>query len=163
MCDYSLGSIRNRLAVEGERLIVHRFRTGAKGLVSPGSFRQATTKTSSSFWRQWWSEMRGRSPLQERCPLVVCIPPGARLLLREIPEHFRCQFGVGPIEEVTFVQLSANAYEYRDAIRFENGREVLLQKLPEGQQVDVLCLSSREFEEDQHRRLEEEYRRVFAH
>jgi hypothetical protein len=35
MCDYSLHGIRNRLAEEGEILVVHRFFTGSKGLTSP--------------------------------------------------------------------------------------------------------------------------------
>jgi hypothetical protein len=35
MCDYSLQGIRNRLAEEGETLVVHRFYTGSKGLTSP--------------------------------------------------------------------------------------------------------------------------------
>jgi hypothetical protein len=52
------------------------------------------------------------------------------------------RFGVGAIEDVSFVQLSANAFEYRDAVRFKNGREVLLQWLRCGQEVLVLSLSS---------------------
>ena len=35
MCDYSLHGIENRLAEEGELLVVHRFYTGSKGLTSP--------------------------------------------------------------------------------------------------------------------------------
>ena len=35
MCDYSLQGIRNRLAEQGEILVVHRFQTGSKGLTSP--------------------------------------------------------------------------------------------------------------------------------
>ena len=35
MCDYSLHGIKNRLADEGETLVVHRFYTGSKGLTSP--------------------------------------------------------------------------------------------------------------------------------
>jgi len=35
MCDYSLHGIKNRLAEEGEVLVVHRFHTGSKGLTSP--------------------------------------------------------------------------------------------------------------------------------
>jgi len=35
MCDYSLHGLDNRLAEEGEVLIVHRFYTGSKGLTSP--------------------------------------------------------------------------------------------------------------------------------
>ncbi len=45
---------------------------------------------------------------------------------------------------VTFTQMSAMEYHYRDAVRFKNGGEVLLQRLEEGQRVEVLCLSMRE-------------------
>ena len=34
MCDYSLAGVRNRLAVEGEQLVVQRFSTGALGLAT---------------------------------------------------------------------------------------------------------------------------------
>jgi hypothetical protein len=34
MCDYSLMTIPNRLAVSGEELIVHRFEAGSVGLAS---------------------------------------------------------------------------------------------------------------------------------
>ena len=37
MCDYSLAGIPNRLAVEGEELVVHPFPTGALRLASPAS------------------------------------------------------------------------------------------------------------------------------
>ena len=40
MCDYSLQGIENRLAEEGEVLVVHRFHTGSKGLSSP-EYRKA--------------------------------------------------------------------------------------------------------------------------
>jgi hypothetical protein len=61
--------------------------------------------------------------------------------LRDIPQCLQQQLGVSDEEEVTFVQLSADAYSYRDAVRFNNGREALLQKLAEGQRVDVMCLA----------------------
>jgi hypothetical protein len=142
MCDYSLAGIRNRLAVEGEQLVVQRFSTGAQGLASP---------TTRRAWL-WFAK---------EC--AVCVPPGARLLLRDIPQGLQRQFGLGAIEEVTFVQLSTTAYQYRDAVRFKNGREALLQKLPCGQQVDVLCLSSDDDpEEKEHQKLEEEYHRIFG-
>jgi hypothetical protein len=35
MCDYSLAHYPNRLAVEGEQLVVHRFSSGTVGLASP--------------------------------------------------------------------------------------------------------------------------------
>jgi len=64
-------------------------------------------------------------------------------------------------EEVTFTQLSATVYQFRDAVRFSNGREILLQTLQCGQEVEVLWLSAGGFEREEHQRLEEEYQRVF--
>lgn len=142
MCDYSLAGIPNRLAVEGEQLVVHRF---------PASMGLAPSCPSLA---QSWS---GKEPV------AVCIPPGARLLLRDIPEDLQSRFHVGESTEVTFVQLSANAYQYRDAVRFKDGQEILLQKLRCGQRVDVLCLSGSDSgQEEERRTLEEEYRRVFV-
>ena len=43
-----------------------------------------------------------------------------------------------PVEEVTFVQLSAETYQHRDAIRFYNGSQVVLQTLAEGIPFEVL-------------------------
>lgn len=142
MCDYSLAGIPNRLAVEGEQLVVHRF-PASLGLASP---RPPLAQS--------WSEKE---------PVAVCIPPGARLRLRDLPEDLQSRFHVGASTEVTFVQLSANAYQYRDAVRFEDGQEILLQKLRCSQRVDVLCLSGTDSgQEEERRTLEEEYRRVFA-
>jgi len=141
MCDYSLAGIPSRLAVEGEQLVVHRFPTGSLGLACP-----------CPSVSRWWSA--------KQTP-AVCVPPGARLLLRDIPKDLQQQFGIGGTEEVTFVQLSATAYEFRDAARFSIGREILLQKLQCGQRVDVLALSSGGWEYEKHQKLEEEYQRVF--
>lgn len=161
MCDYSLGNIPNRLAVENEQLVVHRFLTGAKGLTSPAELPAPTEKRR---FASWWSEVWSAKPA-ERCPTAVCIPPGARLLLRDIPVTFQRRFGVRRDEEVTFTQLSAREYEYRDAIRFNTGREIALQALPEGLRVDVLTMGSEgapsDPVENTPRRFEE-YERLFA-
>ncbi len=141
MCDYSLMSVPNRLAKEGEELVVHRFHTGAIGLASPCP--------SASMW---WSD-------KQTC--AVCVPPGARLRLKDIPKRLRREIGVGPAEEVTFVQLSATEYQFRDAVRFSKGQEILLQRLQCGQHVDVLSLCSGDLEREDHQRLEEEYQSIF--
>ena len=141
MCDYSLAGIPNRLAVECEELMVHRFATGALGLTSPET---------------------GRGLLWSKQTPAICVPPGARLLLHDIPKDLQQQFDVQATEEVTFVQLSAEAYEYRDAVRFGNGREVLLQWLRCGQHVEVLSLRSGESPEEERQQREEEYRRIFV-
>jgi len=114
--------------------------SGALGLTSP----------KTGHWLLWSKQT------------AVCVPPGARLLLSDIPKTLQQQFGVEATEEATFVQLSAEAYEYRDAVQFGNGREVLLQCLRFGQHVDVLSLCSCESREEEHQRQEEEYRRIFV-
>ncbi len=143
MCDYSLHSIRNRLAVEGEQLVVHRFPTSSLGLASVAdvpSHREG--KPDYKSLPEIWAAFRNwLTSCLEKPSCAVCIPPGARLLLRDIPERLQQQYGVGPEEEVTFTQLSASADRYRDAVRFKNGAEVLLQRLTPGQRVDVLSLS----------------------
>jgi hypothetical protein len=61
--------------------------------------------------------------------------------LHDIPESQQSLWGVQAEEKVTFTQLSLHAYQPRDAIRFRNGREVLLGELREGQRVKVLALA----------------------
>jgi len=51
------------------------------------------------------------------------------------------------VEEVKFVEISADVNTYRDAVRFKNSRQLLLQALREGQRVTVLSLIPEEVEE----------------
>ena len=152
MCDYSLAGLRTRLAVEGEELVVYRFPTGSLGLTSPAEL-EAHSK-----------EFRGcKSRFDPReVPCAVCIPPGARFLLRDIPDHLQKQLGVGAVETVVFTQVSAEAGQFRDAVRFRNGREVLLQLLNCRQKVEVLSLCSGDRREEEHQRLDEEFSRSFV-
>jgi hypothetical protein len=137
MCDYSLHSIRNRLATEGEQLVVHRFPTGSLGLAAEAEIRTSFEPVGSKpLWTKIWKWLN--SPTAPPC--AVCIPPGARLLLRDIPQSLRRLVETGPEEEVTFTQLSAEANTYRDAVRFKNGSQLLLQRLEPGQRVEVLSL-----------------------
>jgi hypothetical protein len=149
MCDYSLHAVPNRLAVEGEQLVTHRFPTSSIGLAAPMDLegaRQAREKAARSK-RSWWLALKNwlNPPLlPPQAVPAVCIPPGARLTMHDIPRHLQQELGVGPTEEVTFVELSASAYRYRDGVRFRNGREILLQYLVQGMRVDVLSLTSAE-------------------
>ena len=128
MCDYSLAHFPNRLAVEGEQLIVCRFGSRTLGL--------APAQTGL------------KQLLFGGSRLAVCVPPGARLRLRDIPDHLQQSLGVGAVEEVTFVEKSLEAFAYRDGVRFANGRAVLLQRLQCGQRVEVLSLDSEESESE---------------
>ena len=131
MCDYSLMSIPNRLASAGEELVTHRFQSGSLGLAAP-------EPKPAGFWA---ALKRSFSP---PVTAAVCIPPGARLTLQNIPAQLRREIGVGAEEEVTFTQLTASDNNYRDAVRFSNGSEVRLQELCEGMRVLVRDLSCAE-------------------
>ena len=140
MCDYSLMAVPNRLAREGEELVAHRFPTGSIGLASPADLRRIAEPKVES--RTLWAELkRFFSPPPNRPVAAVCIPPGARLWVSDIPAHTQRDLGVRAAEEVTFTQLTAAANSYRDCIRFANGRVLRLQELREGQRVQVLDLS----------------------
>ncbi len=148
MCDYSLHAVPNRLAVEGEELVTYRFPTSSIGLASPADLEKAKCQLGAGGAGQsWWSVLKswlGPPPLRiEEIP-AVCIPPGARLRMNDIPRELQQELGVGRTEEVTFVELSASAYRYRDGVRFETGCEILLQYLDEGLHVDVLSLGGSE-------------------
>ena len=123
MCDYSLMGLPSRLAAEREELVVHRFSTGTIGLASPSDL---TTKGT------------GGAP-------AVCIPPGSRLLLRDVPLLLRCRLHVGGEEEVTFTQITAATNTHRDAVRFADGREIRLQELSVGQRVRVLGIPKEDY------------------
>lgn len=129
MCDYSLMAIPNRLAIEGDELIVHRFSTGSLGFASPRPPCRGLWPSVKAFF-------------QHKPVTVVCIPPGGRLMLRDIPVRLQVELKVGLQEEVVFTELTAAAHRYRDAVRFSNGQEVLLQHLSIGQHARVLDVSS---------------------
>lgn len=144
MCDYSLMAVPNRLAREGEELVAHRFPTGSLGLACPADLRRAANPAPPAR-RGWWRAMTEFfNPTKTEPVPAVCIPPGARLVLHDIPVRLQNEIGVGPVETVTFTQMTAAVNSYRDAVRFANGREVRLQELREGQHVRVLDLSMAE-------------------
>ncbi len=141
MCDYSLCGLPNRLARDGEELIVHKFSTGSMGMASPAdlaSTEPVREVPKRTFWQNFKSFFE---PTRE--PVVVpaiCIPPGAHLIVKDVPPEMQRQLRVSAEEGVIFTQISADVNSYRDAIRFENGCQVRLQELREGMRVEVLSL-----------------------
>jgi hypothetical protein len=147
MCDYSLHAVPNRLGVEGEELVTHRFQTRTMGLASPIELEQSerAKRECQQAQRSWWHAVKSFLELQPELPVTaVCIPPGARLMISDVPAALQKQLGIGEREQVKFTQRSASEYHYRDAIRFHNGRDLLLQELPTGLRVKVLSLDSAE-------------------
>jgi hypothetical protein len=156
MCDYSLHVYPNRLATDGEELVVHRFGGASLGLASPSDLRPVITANSCdpTVKKQWsWTTIKewflaiGPQEQHDKRASAVCVPPGARLLLKDIPKGLQRELGIGEVEEVKFVEISAEVNTYRDAVRFKNSRQLLLQALREGQRVTVLSLTPEEVEE----------------
>jgi len=140
MCDYSLGEIRNRLAVEGEELVVHRFPTHTLGLASPADIGAGSSPCcEQTLWGQV-KDALGQVFGPTKFVPAVCVPPGANLVLSGIPTHLQRRWNVGEEEPVLFVQTSMEVNRHRDAIRFRTGHESLLQNLPEGLRVRVVSL-----------------------
>ena len=103
MCDYSLELYRSRPAVAEEQYTLHRFPSGTMGFVAARD-----------------------------CETAVCVIAGARLELEGIAETVQRSFGIGPVEEVVMTRLDVTGHAHRDAVRFSNGKEVLLQSLNAG-------------------------------
>jgi hypothetical protein len=142
MCDYSLCGLPTRLANEGEELVIHKFNNGILGLVSPADLCLSKSREKANQKRSLWAKFvqlfeiePGRDPAT-----VVCMPPGARLMMRDIPTPLQRRWDLREEEEVVFCQLSARTYSHRDAIRLKSGREVVLQCLHVEIRFDVLSL-----------------------
>ena len=147
MCYYSLHGVKNRLANEGDQLFIHMFHTGSKGLASVTDLRNLDkpAPAGAGVWARFkcWVENQWRwiNDDMKRALPAVCITPGASLHVDGIPSRMQRRFGVGPREEVTFVQLTAEPFRYRDAIRFQNGQVILLQRLSDGLRMEVMSLA----------------------
>jgi len=102
MCDYSLEAYRSRPAEEGEKLTLERFPSGSMGFTTGPA-----------------------------CDLAVCVPAESHLLLQGIGDTVRESCGVGAVEEVVMIRLLEGG-PYKDAVRFSNGVEILLQRLDPG-------------------------------
>ena len=114
MCDYSLMQYPNRIAKRGEELVTYRFPSGCIGLASPADF---DNHPRGSIWRRLECALRGT----DSCSVpAVCVPPSARLLVRELGSRLQREYGLGAEEVATFEQLTPES-TWRDASRFEKG------------------------------------------
>jgi hypothetical protein len=141
MCDYSLMAVPNRLAREGEELITHRFPTGSLGMASPVEVLAATAPRRAGKQSMWQKIRAFFDPTAAPAVCAVCLPPGARLTILDIPIRLQQQWHVSDREEVVFTQTSAAVNTYRDAVKFSNGCEVRLQEFREGIRARVMDLS----------------------
>jgi len=140
MCDYSLGGLPNRLATEGDELIVHRFPTYSIGLAPRAQLQSKNSDFPGD--QSLWRRIKTLLTPPRFCPGIqaVCVPPGASLILQDIPADLQRRWDIGGEETVLFTQISAEFRAHRDAICFRNGRQVSLQHLREGLLVKVVSL-----------------------
>jgi hypothetical protein len=131
MCDYSLYEFPNRLARQGEELVTYRFPSGSLGLASPAELENAQSK---SFGTGFWGTARSSV-------CAICVPPGARLVLKDISPEMQRDLGLCPEEGGKFIETSIDVLRHRDAIRLANGLVIPLQHLREGQRIEVLSLA----------------------
>ena len=142
MCDYSLFAIPNRLASEGEQLVVHRFPTGSLGLASITDIGHNDLARSETPKGSVWNRIRCWFQDTPSCAIpAVCVPPGAHLILKAIPACIQQKYGLESEEGATLVQTNAEPNTYRDALLFHNGAQIRLQELRSGQLVEVLSLA----------------------
>jgi hypothetical protein len=135
--------VPNRLGRQGEELVIFRFSTGSLGMASPADVNREPAPAIEG--RSFWTKVKEfLNPTLPPPVPAVCIPPGPRLALHDMPARLRKELNVMANEEVTFTQIGAAANSFRDAIRFWHGRTVLLQELEPGQRVEVLDLSMAE-------------------
>lgn len=144
MCDYSLCGLPTRLAIEGEELVVHKFRSGSMGLASPADLLPRDEPVPDGGKKSFWERVKSffEDPSGFPPATAVCVPPGAQLILKNVPEELQRRWDVNEEENVFFVQISAEVNQYRDSVRFSSGLEVLLQSLQEGVRVHVLSLGN---------------------
>jgi hypothetical protein len=143
MCDYSLCGIPNRLAVEGEELVVHRFSTGSMGLASLEDLQVFKRLKEAAPRETLWQRVKTffDPPSQSATVPAVCIPPGAHLIVSNIPADLQRRCRVSHEETAVFTQITSEFNSYRDAVRFYSGYQVRLQELREGIHMQVLSLA----------------------
>jgi len=74
------------------------------------------------------------------CDLAVCVAADTQLRLEGIGETVQEAYGVGAIEDVVMTCLEGGPY--KDAVRFSNGTEVLLQRLDRGLTAVIVASSA---------------------
>ena len=158
--DLSLIKLCNRLAVEGEELVAHRFSNHAVRMVSQTAYCRWKTAVKSAakdsedtgrsagLWQSikahcvelltYYGFLDTASRSRSEPGPVIGIPSEALLRVYGISQELQDQFGLQAAEDALFTELTAPACRRCDAICFGNGVTISLQLLCEGQRVKVI-------------------------
>jgi len=134
----------NRLALEGEQLVLYNLATGARDLVSIADVWRHKLALSppgkSTFWqritRLFKNAPDGAPPVS-----AVWVPSGTHLILKSIPTSLQQRYGLGEEEGAIFLRPDTAEGRLRGGLRFNNGALVQLQELRAGQLVEALSLA----------------------
>ena len=117
-CDYSLELYKSRPAETEENLTTYRFPSGTIGFIGKDATGSLDKETA------------------------CCVLPGTTMVLSGINETTQRSFGLGPIEEAVFIRMDVGApHAHRDALRFANGREILLQSINHSATAQITGMS----------------------
>jgi len=143
MNDDSLYEPRNRLALEGEQLVLHSVSNGTMDLVSVADFRYCDLTLRQPRKRTFVQRILHsfESVADASHPVTtVFVPSGAYLILKGIPTSLQQRYGLEEEEGAVFLRCDS-----RDGtggeLRFNNGALVQLQELGIGQLMEVLSLA----------------------
>lgn len=160
--DHSLIKLHNRVAIEGEELVAHKFRNGSVGMVARSDFCHWRTAGPSEPQKDLaasegsvngpWQSIKNfflefltfygfidpvaQESMGEPGPLVA-IPPEALLRVFGVSPDLRRDCHLGAFEDALFTEMWRFGHR-QDALCFGNGVIVPLQLLREGQMVKVL-------------------------
>jgi hypothetical protein len=84
--------------------------------------------------------------MEAGCGTAVCVPADTRLKIEGIADSLQAAYGFKASEEVTMIHLDVGTY--RDAVRFANGKQLLLQQLNPGVTASVVAFVSDLVEDD---------------
>ncbi|HEX4750953.1 MAG TPA: hypothetical protein VH302_15540 [Bryobacteraceae bacterium] len=150
MCDYSLYALPNRLAEDGEQVVLYKFGTGSIGFASTLDAASQKTVTCSR-WDEFCADLKALLlPRSTACVPAVCMPPGTRLMLGDVPVRIQAEHSLRAGDTVTVTEITTQSYAYRDALFLPNGKCVLLQELPAGMEATVLSTALEPVEQREH-------------
>lgn len=146
MCDFSLYAYRNRLAEDNDELVTYRFSSGCTGFVD---LNDLASPPGIRFCGIGWNQLKSWFfPRLHHGPVAVCLATGSRLRLAPVSQRLQQDFELGEVEEVTFTQFDVPDFNYRDGLRFGDGKEALLQRVPSGQRARVISTRPADQERD---------------
>lgn len=126
--------VKSRMAEAGDELVVFRFPAGVLGFASREELDELKLDPTSR-----WERFRQIFAQHHAIRITaVHIPYGSHLILRQLPPAVRGKAGLADTEEAIYVRCPDCSRRPCDALRFRDGRHILIQNLLEGQEAYLM-------------------------